>query len=279
LERVDCLDEEKTKWKIGEKSGKRFGIDEYQFAPERFTQSSLFVLPNASALLTLTGLSDPQMEFKTIVESEGLTGLKFEEIWTREGTPIKTRGVREILRGEDADAEPTGTYLDLLRPLHKIVVLHQGPDEFAASISGVPRDTLILFAARCCIDETGNGGLLQLFYNSTGILVPEAIEAFKALEMHQTVDILRRAASPLGTQYPRGAEERQDALLRASGKTPEELQLIPRGMPERFIGFREASEKLDYDVLTNEFWKSVKSERGGFDLAATQHLESQSPGS
>jgi hypothetical protein len=279
LERIECLDEEKTKWKVGKKSGKRFGIEEYQFAPERFTQSSLFTLPKDSALLTVTGLSDSQTEFKTIVEREGLTGLKFEEIWSQDGPPIKARGLREILRSEGGNSEPTGTYLDLLRPLYKIVVLHQGPDKFATSISGVTRDALLLFAARCCIDEIGNGGILQLFYNSTGILVPEAIEAFIAVDMPQTADILHRAARPLGTQYPRGVEERHNTLLRASGKTPEELQRLPTTMLERFVGFREAVERLDYDVLTKEFWKSVKSERGGFDLAATVHWKNGSPSS
>jgi hypothetical protein len=100
LEIVDCLDREKTKWKIG-RSGKPFGtIEEYRFVPERFTNSSLFRVPKQVALLALTGTSDAQMEFKTLVERSGLTGLKFEEIWSQDGPPIKARGLSDILRDE-----------------------------------------------------------------------------------------------------------------------------------------------------------------------------------
>lgn len=100
LNRIDCLDRERTKWKIG-RSGKSFGtIEEYQFAPGRFTHSTLFQVPKQVALLALTGTEDPQMEFKTSVESLGLTGLKFEEIWSQDGCAIKARGLSDILHEE-----------------------------------------------------------------------------------------------------------------------------------------------------------------------------------
>ena len=95
---VDCLDHERTKQKIG-KSGKPFGkIEEYHFAPAQFTKATLFRVPKQVTLLTLTGTSHPQTEFKTLVERLGFTGLSFEEIWSEDGPPVKARGLSDILR-------------------------------------------------------------------------------------------------------------------------------------------------------------------------------------
>jgi hypothetical protein len=99
LERVDCLDQQKTKWKIGKKNGTRFGIEEYHFVPDRFTRSTLFRLPRGSALMAVVDLADLQHEFKTICEHEGMTGLKFEEIWAEGGSPIRTKSLLENALG------------------------------------------------------------------------------------------------------------------------------------------------------------------------------------
>jgi hypothetical protein len=274
METVDCLDEEKTKWRIGKSSGKRFAIEKYQFSPGRFTKSTLFRLPKDSALLALAETPDPKSEFKSIVERQELTGLKFEEIWSEGGPPIKARGLREILRSEADDREPTGTYLDLVQPLYKVVMFHRSPQEFAASTQSVPRRTLLLFAAKCCVDEVGNGGLLQLFINTTGILVPEAIEAFGKLGMPLTAELLRHAALQLGTPYPRDVKERHTALLRGSRKTPEEITQISAKAQNPIFAISEAARKPEYDAMTSEFWKSSRKENGGFDLAATRYWKS-----
>ncbi len=99
LECVDCLDEKKTRWRIGKSTGKKIGIDEYHFAPDRFSKSTLFMLPKGAAPLTVTGLGAPESEFKTIVEREGLTGLKFEEIWSEGGPPIQAKSLLERALG------------------------------------------------------------------------------------------------------------------------------------------------------------------------------------
>ena len=83
LEIVDCMDEEGTRFAISKATGhKTIQIEKYQFAPDRFSESPLFKLPRRVGLLTVTGLIAPELEFKTIVEREGLTGLKFEELWS-----------------------------------------------------------------------------------------------------------------------------------------------------------------------------------------------------
>jgi hypothetical protein len=99
LKPLDCLDDRRTKWRIGKKHGKRIGIDEYQFIPSKLTNATLFRLPKRVPLFTAVGRQGSKVEFKTIVEREGLTGLKFEEIWSEDGPPIKIRGIIEEVLG------------------------------------------------------------------------------------------------------------------------------------------------------------------------------------
>jgi hypothetical protein len=75
LKELDCLDPENTIWKKG--------IDiEYQFIPEKLTDSALFMIKGTGSLFTVVGWPGAEFEFKTLVEQAGLTGLKFEEVWS-----------------------------------------------------------------------------------------------------------------------------------------------------------------------------------------------------
>ena len=58
-------------------------IDVYAFHEARFTHS-LFKIPQTrmSEVLCVEGLASPDDEFKGVVKSHGLTGLRFEEIWS-----------------------------------------------------------------------------------------------------------------------------------------------------------------------------------------------------
>jgi hypothetical protein len=66
-------------------------IEEFQFDPTRFDRHTLFKLPKRAGLLTVDGLGRADPEFKALVENGGLTGLKFEEIWSESGPPIQVK--------------------------------------------------------------------------------------------------------------------------------------------------------------------------------------------
>jgi hypothetical protein len=82
----NVLDDANTKWVYGASTGAKIRIERYAFHPSRFTEAPLFKIPETSKvdILTVTGLKDPEDEFKHRVESAGLTGLLFEEIWSNE---------------------------------------------------------------------------------------------------------------------------------------------------------------------------------------------------
>lgn len=79
---ADCLDEASTKWRTTRESGVRCGIDKYEFSKESLPNSSLFKIPQSPEIMVVTGLFEPELDFKSIVERNGLTGLKFVELWS-----------------------------------------------------------------------------------------------------------------------------------------------------------------------------------------------------
>jgi hypothetical protein len=96
---VDCLDTEKTKWKLRPNGENSFQIEEYQFDPTRFNQGTLFKLPKDPVHFAVTGLDGDKLDFKMLVEREGLTGLKFEEVWSEGGPPIRMKSLGQRLKG------------------------------------------------------------------------------------------------------------------------------------------------------------------------------------
>lgn len=80
---VNALDEQRTTWVRGATSGAKIRIERYAFFPERLMEVPLFKIPETakSEILTVEGMKDPEDEFKFNVESLGLAGLAFEELW------------------------------------------------------------------------------------------------------------------------------------------------------------------------------------------------------
>lgn len=80
---INCLNQQKTEWVQSKEKGDNLWIKKYVFHTDRFSESDIFKLPETckSETLVVEGLKDPKDEFRYIVESAGLLGLLFEEIW------------------------------------------------------------------------------------------------------------------------------------------------------------------------------------------------------
>jgi len=165
-------------------------------------------------------------------------------------------------------------YRSLIRPLFSKIKTAKGASEYLTTITAEPRPLVLLFAADLCGAEVLNGGFLQLFYNPTGVVVPEAIEGLLVVGMPELAAVVEQAIKPLGSPYPRDQEDRQEALLRAPGKSLEEVAQIAKSAPHPFIGFREVTEKLNFDELSRQFWRLYRSENGGFVVAADRYAKS-----
>jgi hypothetical protein len=165
------------------------------------------------------------------------------------------------------------SYWVLIEPLFSSIDMGSGPQEFSDSISLIPRPNVLLFAAHMCLAEVHNGGFLQLFWNSTGVVVPEAEEGFRVIGMPRMADIVEKAAHLLGSPYPRDREGRWDALLEASGRKPREMKRIFKKQENLYLAFAEATSSLPLNNLDNQFWENAMTENGGFQDAATRYAQ------
>lgn len=147
------------------------------------------------------------------------------------------------------------SYWSLVDPIWDKVSIYDGPDAFLGQYNSSPEASRILFAAHWCQSEINNGGFEQFFSNSTGVLAPEGVQAFRAIGMPQTAALIEQAMATFGSNYPRDRSEREDALeaiWEASGN----------------------DEAAPFDDLDETFFKLVESENGGFDAAADSYAAS-----
>ena len=162
------------------------------------------------------------------------------------------------------------SYWEVLEPLFSSIDL-SSPVAYAQTSARVPSPALLIYAAHMSLAEIYNGGFLQLFWNNTGVLVPDAIEAFEAIGMRRTGAIVSTAAVLLGVPYPRDRDERWDALLAATERDPEELKRVFEESSDFYIAFVKATETLELDSLSKELWQVEANDNGGFKAAATRY--------
>jgi hypothetical protein len=101
-------------------------------------------------------------------------------------------------------------YWSLVEPLWDPLTeaWESGPEAFVRQFGSIGSDAKYLYAAHWCISEVDNGGLLQFFWNSTGILAPEAVKGFELVGLTDLAQILQEAMRHFGEAYPRERSER-----------------------------------------------------------------------
>ncbi len=122
----------------------------------------------------------------------------------------------------------------------------------------------LLYAAHFCQSEVCNGGFTQFFWNSTGVLAPEAVEGFIAIGQPQVADVIQRAMNILGSPFRRDRAARWSALdtLRNEHDKGQDLAGRPR------------YKKIDsFGKLEREFYSLLVSEAGGFENAANAYAK------
>jgi hypothetical protein len=142
-------------------------------------------------------------------------------------------------------------YWDLVEPIWDSVSIYKGADNFLRQFGAAPVASRTLFAAHWTQSEVLNGGFGQYFSNSTGILAPEAVDAFRQLGMPQTAEALERAMAFFGSPYPRERSEREEAIEAAF-----------ESFGDDFDPFREADDA---------FFDFIEQEAGGFEAAANAY--------
>ena len=148
-------------------------------------------------------------------------------------------------------------YWGLVDAIWDAVSIYDGPEAFLAQYARVPEPARTLFAAHWLQSEVRNGGLYQFFCNSTGVLAPEAVEAFQKMGMPLTAAHLESAMGFFGTSYPRRGSDRERAIEEAEDARGEEW-------PGPFVAESVAIEEL------------LRTENGGFRAAADSYARKHS---
>jgi Domain of unknown function (DUF4375) len=113
-------------------------------------------------------------------------------------------------------------YWQLVEPVWSEISIYDGPREFLRQFRRVRPEAGHLFAAHWCQSEVRNGGFHQFFSNSTGVLAPEAVAAFRAIGLEEWASLLREAMRFFGESYPREQDKRRELLATVPGNKREE---------------------------------------------------------
>jgi len=171
-------------------------------------------------------------------------------------------------------SEPLKSYWDVLLPKFESINVYETAERYFSSCADAGRPIVFLYATHMCASEVHNGGFLQLFWNSTGISVPEAVEGYRAMGMNGLAELVESTARLLGDPYPRNRDDRWDALLVSSGRTSEDLEAIFKRNENLYLAFQEATAPLNFDPLDREFWHLAGADAGGYQEAATRYAQS-----
>jgi hypothetical protein len=120
-------------------------------------------------------------------------------------------------------------YPKFYEPYYDQLNFYDGRDAWLASQVGVPREAVLLYSVHWCELEIQNGGIWQFFFNSTGVVYPEAKDGFSEIGMPNVAEILTSAASRLGEPFPFSQDKRRKIV----------------GPPEK---------QLAFDDLDKAFW-------------------------
>jgi Domain of unknown function (DUF4375) len=139
-------------------------------------------------------------------------------------------------------------YWKYVEPIWDSVSIYDGSTNFIEQFSALTEKEKVLFASHWAQSEIMNGGLGQFFSNSTGVLAPEAVEAFIALDMPKCAKVIGEAMHFFGEVYPREANSREtvfEEFYEKFGKTA-----IPFEKCENTIA-------VDIEEENGGFWASA----------------------
>ncbi|MFN0197341.1 MAG: DUF4375 domain-containing protein [Planctomycetaceae bacterium] len=97
-----------------------------------------------------------------------------------------------------------------------------GSSSFLAQLRKVPLKVRHVYSAHWCQSEVFNGGLYQFFFNTTGLLAPDALDGFRGIGLQEWSEVLDEAMRYFGTPYPRERKLRLVKLPEARSRNRED---------------------------------------------------------
>jgi len=155
--------------------------------------------------------------------------------------------------------KPGHAYWQVVSQVWDEISIYDGETIFLAQFSKANAKQQHLFAAHWCQSEIRNGGFHQFFWNSTGILAPEGINAFRAIGMPNTAAFIEKARMFFGAEYPRDRNKRIDILDDYARQNP--------------------GKEDPFEDMHDEFFELLEQESDGFERAADRYAALESSNS
>jgi hypothetical protein len=124
------------------------------------------------------------------------------------------------------DLQQPGTLAaNALKRVWDTVSVYEGPEVFLKQFAVLSAPKQHLYSTWWCDHEICNGGFLQLFENSTGVLVPDAAVGYRALGLLDVAATIDEAMGYFRPTYPRELALRQVKVkeMSATAKSPFEM--------------------------------------------------------
>jgi hypothetical protein len=137
----------------------------------------------------------------------------------------------------------------------KTVRIYDAPDVFLEQFRALKPEVGHLYAAHWFQSEVCNGGFHQFFFNSTGVLAPEAIAGFRAMGLDEWAESLAQAMERLGAPYPRDRDMRIEVLDRVTGD--KKWSDAFRDLDDRFYAWLKP-ERRRYERLADDYATSFQ---------------------
>jgi len=173
-------------------------------------------------------------------------------MWRRMGPEAASEGAADTRRVEvvvDDSVIAAGDPHAVIDPVWWTADIYGSADEYEASLRKFSRSQRLVHALCWYIAEVNNGGHDQFYFNSTGIVWPDAIAAFDAIGLSDGADIVRQSAQRLGGAPARDRSERQNQL--------EQMQPSFDDLDDRFY---ELQKRVDLDTQMMEFIRGRPSD-------------------
>ena len=118
-------------------------------------------------------------------------------------------GIRFDIGDREIDGDD---YFVVIEPVFWAVNIYDGPDRYEQGLANFSTGQRLILAHHWYLCEVNNGGHDQFYYNSTGIVWPDALRAFTELGFTDVAAIIRESANRLGGNPSLDREEREKQL-------------------------------------------------------------------
>lgn len=142
-----------------------------------------------------------------------------------------------------------GDVYEVIDPVWWTANIYDGMDAYETSLSSFSKPQRLVLAVIWYRSEVNNGGHDQFFYNSTGIVWRDALEAFQTIGLDQFARVLSASADRFSRPPSLDREERNEQM---EADAPE--------FDDLDSGFYTLEESVNMDAKLMKFIKKHRSE-------------------